>query len=109
MSKLVFKLASVSKPESDGVRKALESAGVEYYETSGGIFGWSLPGIWVKHNDDYNTARQAIDSFQQSYVKKIRESSPTPPPPRIWKLGLVLILSVIVLLVFNYFWLHQWF
>jgi len=109
VSKLVFKLASVSKEEADGVRKALESIGVEFYETQQGSWGWSLPGIWIKHNDDYIVARQAIDKFQVTYVKKIRESVPSVIPQRYWKLGLALILSVIVLFVFNYFWLIQWF
>ena len=109
MSKLVFKLASVSKEEADGVRKALESIGVEFYETQGGSWGWSLPGIWIKHNDDYYVARQAIDKFQETYVKKMRETIPSVTPQRYWKLGLALILSVIVLFVFNYFWLIQWF
>ncbi len=109
MSKLVFKLSSVSTEEADGVRKALESIGVEFYETPGGSWGWSLPGIWVEHNDDYLAARQAIDNFQESYVQKIRESIPPVGVRRYWKIGLALILSVIVLLVFNSIWLSKWF
>ncbi len=109
MSKLVFKLVSVSTEEADGVRKALESIGVEFYETPGGSWGWSLPGIWVKHNDDFLAARKAIDNFQESYVQKIRETIPPVADRKYWKIGLALILSVIVLFVFNYFWLSQWF
>ena len=109
MGKLVFKLASVSEEEADGVREALESVEVDFYETPGGLWGWSLPAIWVKHNKDYILAREAIDKFQETYVKKIRESVSPVSQQSNWKIILVLILGAIVLYVFNSFWLHQWF
>jgi hypothetical protein len=108
MSKLVFKLASVSTEEADGVRKALEDIGVEFYETPAGSWGWSLPGIWVKHNVDFFAARKAIDNFQETYVRKIRETTPPVIAQRRWKIGMALILSVVILFIFNYFWLSHW-
>jgi hypothetical protein len=108
MSKLVFKLASVSEEEADGVRKALETIGVEFYETPAGSWGWSLPAIWVKHDDDFFAARKEIDNFQESYLRNMKESGSPVSKRSIWKIGLALILCAIVLYVFNSFWLHQW-
>ena len=109
MSKLVFKLKSVSKEEADGVRQALESVGVEFYETPGSSWGWSLPAIWVRHNDDFLAARQAIDTFQEAYVKKIRETTSTVGERSYVKIGLACVLSAIVIFIFNYVWIGRWF
>ena len=103
MGKLVFKLASVSKEEADGVRKALENIEVDFYESPGGSWGWSLPAIWVKHNKDYILAREAIDKYQETYVKKIKESvSPVSQQSNL-KIVLVLILGAIVIDFLNSF------
>ena len=104
MSKLVFRLASVSTEEADGVRAALDDIGVAYYETSRGVFGWSMPGIWIRNDDDYEAARQAIEEFQVSWVKQVRESGDSRPPPNYLKIAMALIASAIVLYLFNYAW-----
>ena len=106
MGRLVFKLKSVPEEEADGVRRALEAAGVQFYETSGGLLGWSLPGIWVKHDGDYRLAREAIDSFQEEYVRKIREEQLPKQRMGIWRLAILIVLCAIVLYVSNSFWLH---
>ena len=108
MGKLVFKLKSVPEEEAAGVRNALQAAGVEFYETSGGLLGWSLPGIWVKYDSDYDLARERIDEFQQEYVRKVRETRRPAQRMGIWRFLLLVILCAIVLVVFNAFWLHLW-
>ena len=109
MSKLVFKLKSVPEEEAEGVRKVLQSAGIEFYETPGGSLGWSVPAIWIKQDSDFAAARDAIDQFQEEYVRKVRESRTETPSINPWKVILLLILCSIVFYLFNSVWLHQWF
>ena len=107
MAKLVFKLRSVSEEEAEGVRQTLRAEGIEFYETSAGTWGWSLPAIWITHDDEYVTARQAIDKFQDSYVKQIREEGPASAP-NFLKIAVALVLSAGVIFILNYVWLRHW-
>jgi len=109
MAKIVFRLASVSDEEAQGVRDALENVGVPFYETPAGKFGWSMPAIWIKNNEDYVIAREVIDKFQEIYVEKVKQESPPLSKPNGVKIVLALILSTMVLYVFNSFWLQYWF
>ena len=108
MVKIVFRLSSVADEEADGVRKTLEDAGVYFYETSAGKFGWSLPAIWVKNNEDYELARNVIEEFQDAYIKTVKASPSSRSHTSKWKIYIAIILSIIVLYIFNAFWIHRW-
>ena len=107
MSKLIFKLTSVPEEEAVGVRKELESAGIEYYETSGGSWGWSLPGLWVKNNSDYLQARRIIEQFQHIYVSNILEA--TPMSRRGGDKLLFFVLIIMIVSAVAYGWTNEWF
>ena len=107
MSKLIFKLASAPEEEVIGVKQALEDAEIEFYETSGGSWGWSLPGLWVKNNNDYLPARKVIDEFQEGYVSSVLETTPVARRGN----DKVLFYTLIIMIVsgVTYAWMNHWF
>ena len=107
MSKLIFKLNGVSDEEANGVRNALSDSGIECYETPGSRWGWSMPAIWVKRDEDYAAARNIIDDFQAGYVREVRAGNDERPRWNLVKVFLALILAGVVLYIFNSFWLHM--
>ena len=107
MSQLVFKLKSVSEAEANGVREVLEQNNIEFYETPGGMFGWSIAGIWVKQDNDFEAARSAIEKFQEEYLQAVRENTNSDSRINPKKLILLIILVAIVIYLFNSFWIHQ--
>ena len=107
VSKLIFKLNGVSDEEANGVRTALTNSEIDCYETPGSRWGWSMPAIWVKRDEDYATAREIIEDFQASYVREVRASKDERPRWNVVKVVLALILTGIVLYIFNSFWLHM--
>ncbi len=72
MSKLLFRLRHVPEDEADEVRELLESHDISYYETSAGLFGISLPAIWVRRDEQFETARLLIDEYQEARRDRIR-------------------------------------
>jgi hypothetical protein len=65
MSALLFRLRNVPDDEADDIRALLEEQRVDYYETTAGNWGISMPGIWVEHDTDLERARKLIDVYQQ--------------------------------------------
>ena len=106
MSKLIFRLASAPEEEVEGVKNALEYAGITFYETSGGNWGWSLPGLWVKDNSDYLPARKVIDEFQEVYLANVRDTTPIARRGND-KILLYILITMIVSGV-TYGWINQW-
>jgi len=73
MSKLLFKLYSVPDDEAQDVRDLLVENGIDYYETSAGILGFSMPGIWLKDEAQLARARELIDDYQRQRQKLAQE------------------------------------
>jgi len=65
MAKLLFSLRDVPEDEAEEVRELLESHQLDFYETSAGNWGVSMPALWLHNNDDYTQARQLLDDYQQ--------------------------------------------
>lgn len=65
MSILFFNLRGVPTDEADDVRELLHANDIDFYETSAGIWGISLPAIWLHHPDDLPTALRLFDDYQQ--------------------------------------------
>lgn len=53
MSKLLFKLRGVPDDEADEIRALLAEKQIEYYETSAGNWGISLPALWLQDDSRY--------------------------------------------------------
>lgn len=73
MAILLFKLRHVPDDEAHEVRDLLSEKNISYYETTAGAFGISMPGLWLKNDDQEEKARQIIDEYQQQRQSKIRE------------------------------------
>ncbi len=65
MSILFFDLRGVPSDEADEVRELLNTHQIEFYETHAGMFGVSLPAIWLYHSEDLAKARPLFDTYQQ--------------------------------------------
>jgi hypothetical protein len=64
MSVLIFRLNGVPADEAADVRKLLDDRGFEYHETSGGLPGISVAGLWLLDDSQRAAARAAIDAYQ---------------------------------------------
>ena len=72
MSALLFRLRNVPDDEADDIRALLEKQHVDYYETTAGNWGISMPGIWVEDDTDLERARKLIDVYQQQRHRNLR-------------------------------------
>lgn len=72
MSVLFFNLRGVPADEADEVRELLSAYDIDFYETSAGLLGISLPAIWLYHQDDLPTAQQLFDDYQQKRATQQR-------------------------------------
>jgi hypothetical protein len=73
MAKLLFKLRFVPEDEAEDIRKLLSENKIDYYETSAGIFGISMPALWLSDDSQLTKARKLIDEYQQHRHKNARE------------------------------------
>ncbi|MEJ2142881.1 MAG: DUF6164 family protein [Gammaproteobacteria bacterium] len=73
MAVLIFKLRYVPDDEAHEVRELLSDNDIDFYETSAGVLGISMPGLWLKNEAQLQKARQLIDEYQQRRQVKARE------------------------------------
>lgn len=73
MAKILFRLQGVSDEEAQDVRELLINNAIEFYETSGGNWGVSLPAIWLKDDDQFQRARALLDAYQNERTIRMRE------------------------------------
>jgi len=65
MAALLFKLRSVPDDEVEEIRALLTENNINYYETTAGSWGISLPAIWLHHNSQLEEAKTLIESYQK--------------------------------------------
>lgn len=73
MAKLLFNLRHVPEDEADQVRALLTADGLDWYETSAGLWGLGAPGLWLRDADQYPRARALLDEYQQARREGARE------------------------------------
>ncbi|MBM88902.1 MAG: hypothetical protein CMQ41_11050 [Gammaproteobacteria bacterium] len=73
MSRLLFKMRYVPEDEAQEVRDLLENNDLEFFETSAGNWGISVPAIWIVNDDQYNRARELIDDYQKHRTARIQD------------------------------------
>lgn len=74
MAILLFKLRNVPEDEAADVRRLLGENGIDFYETTAGSWGVSMPAIWLHDNSREPDARQLIDNYQQERQRTAREA-----------------------------------
>ena len=73
MSILLFKLSSVPEDEAQDIRDLLIEHEINFYETSAGILGFSMPGIWLKDEAQLAVAKALIDDYQSQRQSRAQE------------------------------------
>ncbi len=74
MSALLFKLRNVPDDEAEDIRQLLDKNHIEYYETTAGNWGISMPAIWVQHDDDLAKAKSLLSDYQQNRAATARQA-----------------------------------
>lgn len=100
MSKRVFDARSAPEEEIQGVRAALDEAGIQYYETKTGNWGFGSAGFWLYDDADHDRARALINDFQNTWIEQAR--SRREPVPVRW--SMLPLLAVFVGLLTWAFW-----
>ena len=65
MATLLFSLRGVPEDEAYEVRELLTEHEINFYETSAGNWGVSMPALWLRDNSELEKARQLLDEYQQ--------------------------------------------
>ncbi len=73
MAVLIFKLRYVPEDEAHEIRELLGDNNIDFYETTAGVFGISMPGLWLKNEEQLKKTRQLIDEYQQLRQERARE------------------------------------
>lgn len=71
-AKILFKLNGVPDDEADDVRLLLTDNHIDFYETSAGNWGVSMPAIWLSDAGDYDRARALLDEYQAARTIRMR-------------------------------------
>ena len=69
----LFSLKGVPEDEAEDIRELLNQNNIDYYETPGGLWGISVPAIWLQHEDQLKTARPLIENYQAKRKIKIKQ------------------------------------
>ena len=102
MGKRVFDTYHAPEAETDGVKAALDAAGIAYYETHKGKWGVGSAGIWVSDSGDYGRARVVIEGFQREWVERVRREE---VPARVnWRRLPALLVVVGVIFYLTFYW-----
>jgi hypothetical protein len=90
MSKLLFKLRNVPEDEAIEVRELLDANAIDYFETTPGNWGISMPGLWLSNADDFPRARALLDEYQTARAQRERARfdalRATGEAPTLWQL-----------------------
>lgn len=73
MSVILFKLKNVPDDEAEEVRELLARNSINYYETSAGKWGISMPAIWLKDEAQFTDARYLIEEYQSKRVHRAKQ------------------------------------
>ena len=72
MSRLLFKMRHVPEDEAEDIRQLLGRHNIEFFETFAGNWSISVPALWLKHDEQFETARNLIDDYQNKRTNRIR-------------------------------------
>ncbi len=65
MAQLLFSLRGVPEDEAWDIRDLLDTHEIDYYETSAGNWGVSMPALWLRDQQQLQQAQQLIAAYQQ--------------------------------------------
>ena len=74
MTILLFNLRGVPEDEAEEVRELLTEQDIDFYETSAGNWGMSMPALWLRNDADLEKARYVLNKYQQQRFLTSREN-----------------------------------
>jgi hypothetical protein len=72
MPKLLFRLNGVPDDEAHDIRELLTTHRIDFYETDAGRWGISVAGVWLRDEEQLDTAKQLIDHYQAERTQRVR-------------------------------------
>ena len=69
----LFSLKGVPEDEAEDIRELLNQNNIDYYETPGGLWGISVPAIWLNNEDQIKTAYPLIEKYQAERRLKAKQ------------------------------------
>lgn len=72
MAVLIFKLRGAPEDEADDIRQLLDENHFDWYETSAGNWGISMPGIWLSDDSQKDRAQELIKDYQVDRYIRVR-------------------------------------
>jgi len=111
MAVRLFPLRGVPDDEANDVRALLTDNNIEFYETSAGNWGISMPAIWLRDNDQLPHAKALIEDYQakravqqhEIYEQLKREGKQRTFWMLLWEEPLKVIAYIGIVLVILYF------
>lgn len=72
MAKILFRLNGVPDDEANDVRELLANHAIDFYETSPGNWGVSMPAIWLRDDSQFQKARALLDTYQSKRTVRMQ-------------------------------------
>lgn len=73
MTILLFSLRGVPEDEAHEVRALLTEQQIDFYETSAGNWGVSMPALWLRNDAELEKARQLLNAYQEQRYLAARQ------------------------------------
>jgi hypothetical protein len=74
MAILLMKLRQVPEDELIEILRLLDEHEVDYYQTSAGAFGISLPGLWLRDETRADEVKALLDSYADRRLSDARQA-----------------------------------
>ncbi len=73
MSKLLYSQRGVPDDEIYEIREVLTKNNIDFYETSSGNWGISMPAFWLQNDGDFGRVQSLLNEYHEQRAKKQRE------------------------------------
>ncbi len=73
MATLLFKLRGVPDDEIEEIRALLTDNHINYYETTAGNWGISMPAIWLHNNEQLEQSKALLADYQKERAKHAQQ------------------------------------
>ncbi len=84
MAVQVFRLRGVPDDEREEIIQLLLAHGFDFYETPAGLWGISMPALWLKDDAQLTAAKALIADYQQQRLLRMQAEAAQTPPPGFW-------------------------
>ena len=79
MAVQIFRLRNVPEDEAEEVRQLLAENQVDFYETPAGMWGISMPALWIKDESQKDKVKALLAEYQQQRQQTAQEQADLPP------------------------------